>query len=360
MVDYITVIIYAVMSIVVFTLILTTVALLTLAERRISAFMQDRLGPNRVGPWGLLQPVADGIKFLMKEDVTPSEVNKLLYTVAPLIIIIPAMLTFAVIPFGHEIFLPGGRVINLQIANFNVGILYIFAIASMGIFGIIIGGWASNNKYSLLGGLRSASQFISYEIAMGLAVIGILMVYGSLKLNDIALYQGSLWFNFIPKWGILVQPLGFIIFTVSIFAETNRVPFDLPEAEAELVGGYHTEYSSMKFAFFFMGEYANMITASALLATLYFGGWQVPYLHSIGFIIPKIGILHMPQWLVAIIEILSFIIKVGFFLFFFLWVRWTLPRFRFDQLTALGWKVLIPLGLLNIVITGVLIMLKVI
>ncbi len=359
MVDYITVAIYTIMSVVVFVLILTTVAFLTLAERRVSAFMQDRLGPNRVGPWGLFQPVADGIKFLMKEDVTPLEVNKILYTIAPLLTIIPAMLTFAVVPFGHDLFLHG-RVIHLQIANLNVGILYVFAIASMGIFGIIIGGWASNNKYSLLGGLRSASQFISYEISMGLAVIGILMVYGSLRLNDIALYQGSLWFNAVPKWGVLVQPLGFIIFLVSVFAETNRVPFDLPEAESELVGGYHTEYSSMKFAFFFMGEYANMITASALIATLYFGGWQVPYLHNIGFIIPKLGILHMQQWLVAIIEILSFVIKVGFFLFLFLWVRWTLPRFRFDQLTSLGWKVLIPLGILNIVITGALIMLRII
>jgi NADH-quinone oxidoreductase subunit H len=359
MVDYITVAIYTLMSVVVFVLILTTVAFLTLAERRISAFMQDRLGPNRVGPWGLFQPVADGIKFLMKEDVTPLEANKILYTIAPIVTIVPAMLTFAVVPFGHDLFLHG-RVINLQIANFNVGILYVFAIASMGIFGIIIGGWASNNKYSLLGGLRSASQFISYEISMGLAVIGILMVYGSLKLNDIALYQGSLWFNAVPKWGVIVQPLGFIIFLVSVFAETNRVPFDLPEAESELVGGYHTEYSSMKFALFFMGEYANMITASALIATLYFGGWQVPYLHNIGFIIPKLGVLHMQQWLVAIIEVLSFVIKVGFFLFLFLWVRWTLPRFRFDQLTALGWKVLIPLGILNIVITGALIMLRII
>ncbi len=359
MVDYITIAIYTLMSIVVFVLILTTVAFLTLAERRVSAFMQDRFGPNRVGPWGLFQPVADGLKFIMKEDVTPLEANKVLYTVAPLLAIIPAMLTFAVVPFGHDLFLHG-RVINLQIANLNVGILYVFAIASMGIFGIIMGGWASNNKYSLLGGLRSASQFISYEISMGLAVIGILMVYGSLKLNDIALYQGSLWFNAIPKWGVIVQPLGFIIFLVSVFAETNRVPFDLPEAESELVGGYHTEYSSMKFAFFFMGEYANMITASALIATLYFGGWQVPYLHNIGFIIPKLGVLHMQQWLVAIIEVLSFVVKVGFFLFFFLWVRWTLPRFRFDQLTALGWKVLIPLGILNIVITGALIMLRII
>ncbi len=358
MVDHVTVLIYALMCVVVFAVLLTTVAFLTLAERRISAFMQDRLGPNRVGPWGLLQPVADGIKFIMKEDIVPREANRLLYIVAPLMTIVPALLTFAVVPFGHDLFLPG-RVINFQIANFNVGILYIFAIAAMGIFGIIIGGWASNNKYSLLGGLRSASQFISYEIAMSLAVIGVLMVYGSLRLNNIAQYQGSLWFGFLPKWGILVQPLGFIIFIVSVYAETNRVPFDLPEAEAELVGGYHTEYSSMKFAFFFMGEYANMITASALLATLYFGGWQVPYLHNIGFIFPGMGMLAMPQWLVAIIEVLSFAVKVGFFLFLFLWVRWTLPRFRFDQLTDLGWKVLIPLALLNVVITAVLIVLRV-
>lgn len=359
MVNYVTVLIYAVMSIIVFAVLLTTVAYLTLAERRISAFMQDRLGPNRVGPWGLLQPLADGVKFIMKEDVVPIEANKFLYIIAPLLTIVPALLTFAVIPFGHDLFLPG-RIIHFQLANFDIGILYVFAVAAMGIFGIIIGGWASNNKYSLLGGLRSASQFISYEIAMSLAVIGILMVYGSLRLNDIAQFQGGLWFGVIPKWGILVQPLGFIIFIVSVYAETNRVPFDLPEAEAELVGGYHTEYSSMKFAFFFMGEYANMITASALLATLYFGGWQVPYLHNIGFILPKLGIFHMQQWIVALLEILSFAVKVGFFLFLFLWVRWTLPRFRFDQLTDLGWKVLIPLALLNIVITGVLIVLRVI
>ena len=359
MVDYVTVAIYVVMSVAVFALLLTTVALLTLAERRISAFMQDRLGPNRVGPWGLLQPVADGIKFIMKEDIIPAEANKLIYVIAPMIAIVTAMLTFAVVPFGHDLYLRG-RVINFQIADFGVGILYVFAIASMGIFGIIMGGWASNNKYSLLGGLRSASQFISYEISMGLSVIGILMVYGSLRLNDIAQYQGSLWFNAVPKWGILVQPLGFIVFIVSVFAETNRVPFDLPEAESELVGGYHTEYSSMKFAFFFMGEYANMITASALLATLYFGGWQVPYLHVIlGTLFPKLG-FQAQQWIGAVLGVASFAVKVGIFLFLFLWVRWTLPRFRFDQLTDLGWKVLIPLALLNIVVTGVLIVLRVI
>ncbi|MCL5278003.1 MAG: NADH-quinone oxidoreductase subunit NuoH [Deltaproteobacteria bacterium] len=359
MVDSMTVLVYALMSILVFAILLTTVAFLTLAERRISAFMQDRLGPNRVGPWGLLQPVADGIKFIMKEDIVPREANRLLYTVAPLMTIIPALLTFAVVPFGPTLFLPH-RIIKLQIADFNVGILYIFAIAAMGIFGIIIGGWASNNKYSLLGGLRSASQFISYEIAMSLAVIGVLMVYGSLKLSDIAQYQGGLWLGFVPKWGILVQPLGFIIFIVSVYAETNRLPFDLPEAESELVGGYHTEYSSMKFAFFFMGEYANMITASALLATLYFGGWQVPYLHAIlGTLFPKLG-FQAQQWIGAVLGVVSFAVKVGIFLFLFLWVRWTLPRFRFDQLTDLGWKVLIPLALLNIVVTGVLIVLRVI
>jgi NADH-quinone oxidoreductase subunit H len=275
------------------------------------------------------------------------------------LIIVPAILTFAVVPFGGNLTL-FGKTIHLQIADFNVGILYIFAVAGIGIFGIIMGGWSSNNKFSLLGGLRSASQFISYEIAMGLSVIGIIMVYGSLQLNKIAQYQGNLWFGVIPKWGILVQPLGFILFIVSVFAETNRVPFDLPEAESELVGGYHTEYSSMKFAFFFMGEYANIITASALLATLYFGGYQVPYLHGIGFIFPKLGMLYMPNWIVAILRVLSFAVKTVFFLFLFLWVRWTLPRFRFDQLTALGWKLLIPLALLNIVITAVLMMLRVI
>ena len=359
MVDYTTIIIYAVMILIVFGVLISTVALLTLAERRISAFIQDRYGPNRVGPYGLFQPVADGVKFLMKEDVVPAEVNRFLFIAAPILIIVPAILTFAVVPFGGNLTL-FGKTIHLQIADFNVGILYIFAVAGIGIFGIIMGGWSSNNKFSLLGGLRSASQFISYEIAMGLSVIGIIMVYGSLQLNKIAQYQGNLWFGVIPKWGILVQPLGFILFIVSVFAETNRVPFDLPEAESELVGGYHTEYSSMKFAFFFMGEYANIITASALLATLYFGGYQVPYLHSIGFIFPKLGMLYMPNWIVAILRILSFAVKTVFFLFLFLWVRWTLPRFRFDQLTALGWKLLIPLALLNIVITAVLMMLRVI
>ena len=327
----------------VFGIIMTTVAVLSLAERKICARIQYRIGPNRVGPFGLLQPLADGIKFIFKEDIIPEHVNKVFYVLAPAISIIPSLLTFAVIPFGPNTTFFGflDTPVRLQIADLNVGIIYVFAIASLGIYGIVLGGWASNSKYSLMGGLRSSAQMISYEISMGLSIMGVLMMAGSLSLADIVEEQGRYWY-------IFPQFLGFLIFMVSSFAETNRLPFDLPEADSELVAGYHTEYSSMKFAMFFMAEYSNMITASAIIVSLYLGGWQG---------LPVGGWMGLPivdrLWFMPVIW---FCAKVGLLLFFFIWVRWSLPRFRYDQLMSLGWKVFLPLSILNILITGALIM----
>ena len=334
--DFLGFIIILVKVLVVFAATLLTVLLMIYSERRVSAFMQGRLGPNRVGPQGLLQPIADGIKFLMKEDIIPAGVDKPIFILAPAILLIPALMTFAVIPFGSDITL-FGRQIPLQVADVNIGILYVLALTSIGLYGIVLAGWSSNNKYSLLGGLRSSAQLISYELAMGLAVVSIILLSGSLKLNDIVADQQGYFFS----WNIFKQPLAFIIFLVAVFAETNRLPFDLSEAEQELVGGYHTEYSSMKFAMFFMAEYANMVTAAALTVTLFFGGWDFPLVNE-----ASLGI-----WGV-VLSLLSFILKMGFFLFLFIWVRWTFPRFRYDQLMKLGWKVLLPLALFNIFITA--------
>ena len=321
---------------VVFAATMLTVLMMIYAERRVSAFIQGRLGPNRVGPQGLLQPIADGIKFLMKEDIIPDGVNKPIYLLAPVIMLIPALMTFAVIPFGSDITL-FGRQIPLQVADVNVGILYVLALTSIGVYGIVLAGWSSNSKYSLLGGLRSAAQLISYELAMGLAVVSIILLSGSLKLNDIVADQQGYLFS----WNVFKQPLAFIIFLIAVYAETNRLPFDLSEAEQELVGGYHTEYSSIKFAMFFMAEYANMITAAALTVTLFFGGWDVPLINE-----TSLGIWG------TVLSVLSFILKMGFFLFLFIWVRWTFPRFRYDQLMKIGWKVMLPIALLNIFITA--------
>jgi len=329
-------IIICVKVLVVFAATMLTVLMMIYAERRVSAFMQGRLGPNRVGPQGLLQPIADGIKFLMKEDIIPDGVNKPIYLLAPVIMLIPALMTFAVIPFGSDITL-FGRQIPLQVADVNVGILYVLALTSIGVYGIVLAGWSSNSKYSLLGGLRSAAQLISYELAMGLAVVSIILLSGSLKLNDIVADQQGYLFS----WNVFKQPLAFIIFLIAVYAETNRLPFDLSEAEQELVGGYHTEYSSMKFAMFFMAEYANMITAAALTVTLFFGGWDVPLINE-----TSLGIWG------TVLSVLSFILKMGFFLFLFIWVRWTFPRFRYDQLMKIGWKVMLPIALLNIFVTA--------
>ena len=321
---------------VVFAATMLGVLVMIYAERRVSAFMQDRIGPNRVGPKGVLQPIADGIKFLMKEDLVPEKVDKPIFILAPAILLIPALMTFAVIPFGSSINL-FGREIALQVADVNVGVLYILALTSISVYGIVLAGWSSNNKYSLLGGLRSSAQLISYELAMGLAVVSIILLAGSLRLNDIITDQQGSFFS----WNIFRQPLAFLIFLIAVYAETNRLPFDLSEAEQELVGGYHTEYSSMKFAMFFMAEYANMITAAALTVTLFFGGWDVPLLDE-----GSLGLFG------TLLSVLSFLLKMAFFLFLFIWVRWTFPRFRYDQLMRLGWKVMLPLALFNIFLTA--------
>jgi NADH-quinone oxidoreductase subunit H len=314
---------------IVFVFFLLMIAYLTWLERKLLGHFQVRLGPMRVGPHGLLQPFADGIKLLFKEDVTPAKVNKFIYNLAPLLTFIPALIIMAVIPFGDRIRI-FGQSINLVISDFNMGILYVFAVTSLGVYGIVLAGWSSNNKYSLLGGLRSSAQMISYEVSLALSLIGVFMIAGSLSLVEIVKSQD----NFL-NWFIFRQPLGFILYLVCAIAETNRAPFDLPEADNELVAGYYTEYSSMKFAMFFLGEYGNMINVSALATTLFLGGWQGPFLPPV----------------------LWFLIKVCAFLFFYIWVRATLPRFRYDQLMNFGWKVLLPLTLLNILLTATIMVL---
>jgi NADH-quinone oxidoreductase subunit H len=320
----------------IFLINLTSVAYLVLVERRVSAFMQNRIGPNRVGPAGLFQPVADIVKLFLKEDIVPKAANKFVHSLAPLISLVVAMTTFAVIPFGNSIHL-FGRDIKLMIADVNVGILYVLALSSLGVYGITLSGWSSNNKYSLLGGLRSSAQMISYELSMGLAIIGVLMIAGTLRLDKIVESQAH------GMWYFWRTPISFITFVIASFAETNRLPFDLPEAEPELVGGYHTEYSGMKFGLFFLAEYANMITASAIIVTLYLGGWQLPF----------VGHLGLPDLAVSLLQIAAFGVKVGLVLLFFIVVRWTIPRFRYDQLMNIGWKVMLPLTLANILITGI-------
>jgi NADH-quinone oxidoreductase subunit H len=314
----------------VFTLVMGGVAFLTLAERRICAWMQDRLGPNRVGPQGLLQPVADGLKNLFKEETLPAQADKVLFMLAPAMSFIPALLTIAVIPFATPLPTARGDV-PMVVADLPVGFLYILAFSSLGVYGIVLAGWSSNNKYALLGGLRAGAQMISYEIAMGMSVVAVLLLAGNVTLGDvIARQQASTWF-------ILPLSHAFFIFLVAAFAETNRLPFDLPEAEGELIAGYHTEYSAMKFSMFYIAEYSNMVTASALMTTLFFGGWDIPFT----------AWDSTPPWtlLKTLLTLGMFGVKVLFFLFLFIWVRWTLPRFRYDQLMALGWKVMLPLGL---------------
>jgi NADH-quinone oxidoreductase subunit H len=317
---------------VVFTVIMVGVALLTLAERRICAWMQDRLGPNRVGPEGLLQPAADGLKNLLKEETLPAQADRVLFMLAPAITFIPALVTMAVIPFGAPLSTPWGEV-PLVVADLPVGFLYILAIASLGVYGVVLAGWASNNKYSLLGGLRASAQMISYEIALGLSTVAVLLLAGNVTLSAIVERQQQSLFT----WNVFPLGLAYFIFTVAAFAETNRLPFDLPEAEAELIAGYHTEYSAMKFSMFYIAEYASMVTASALMATLFFGGWDIPFTHWD----------DAPPWTIwkTLATVVAFSLKVGCFLFLYIWVRWTLPRFRYDQLMALGWKVMLPLAL---------------
>lgn len=319
--------------VVVFTLYMVGVALLTLAERKISAWIQDRHGPNRVGPSGLLQPAADGLKNIMKEETYPGAANLPLFILAPVISFIPALLTWCVIPFASPLPTRWG-LIDMVVAPLPVGYLFILAISSLGVYGIVLAGWSSNNKYALLGGLRSSAQMISYEIAMGMSTIPVLLLAGNVALNDIVMQQAH------GLWNVLELTVAFLIFLVAAFAETNRLPFDLPEAESELVAGYHSEYSAMKFSMFFIAEYANMVTASALMVTLFFGGWDIP------------GQWDAAPWSAwkTIATGLFFLFKTGFFVFFYMWIRWTLPRFRYDQLMALGWKFLLPLSLGYIVV----------
>jgi NADH-quinone oxidoreductase subunit H len=315
----------------------------TYAERKVAAFLQDRLGPDRAGPFGILQPLADGVKMFMKEEIIPSNASKWLFMVGPGLAMLCACIGTAVIPWGQDLNVDG-RIIPLQVTDINVGVLYLFGVVSLGVYGVMIGGWASNNKYSLLSAIRAASQNISYEVAMGLSIIALLLVTNSLSLREIVEQQHE-W-----RWNVLYQPLGFLIFMVCSFAETNRAPFDLPECETELIGGYHTEYSSMKLGFYLFAEYINMFVSSAVMATLYFGGYNYP---GMEWVATQVGPIAAPLIGTAVL-----FIKIFAFIFFFMWVRWTIPRFRYDQLMNLGWKGLIPLAIANIVITGIVIAVK--
>ena len=321
----------------------------TFAERKIAGFMQDRRGPNRAGPFGILQPLADGLKLFFKEEIIPLTSNKSLFVLGPAMAMLTAMLTSAVIPWGSQIEI-AGRTVSLQVADVNIGILYVFGVVSLGVYGIMIGGWSSNNKFSLLAAVRGASQIISYELAMGLSLISLLMMTGSLSLKTIVeqQMQGG-WGGFLG-WNILYQPLAFLIFLICVFAECNRTPFDLPEAENELNFGYHQEYSSMKLGLYLFSEYVNMFISSAVVSTLFFGGYDIPFVNE-SELASSIGVN-----LVALLGFLTFFAKIAFFLFLFIWVRWTIPRFRYDQLMDLGWKKLIPLALANLLITAVVIL----
>lgn len=312
----------------------------TYAERKVAAYLQDRLGPDRAGPFGILQPLADGVKMFMKEEIIPASSSKWLFIVGPGLALLCACIGTAVIPWGSPMEI-GGKTVPLQVADINVGVLYIFGVVSLGVYGVMIGGWASNNKYSLLSAIRAASQNISYEIAMGLSIIALLLMTNTLSLKTIVEQQHGL------NWNVWYQPLGFLIFMICSFAETNRAPFDLPECETELIGGYHTEYSSMKLGFYLFAEYINMFVSSAVMATLYFGGYNYP---GMDYMATLLGPTWAPLFGVGI-----FFLKIVFFIFFFMWVRWTIPRFRYDQLMNLGWKGLIPLAIANIIITGVVI-----
>jgi len=328
-------IVYASIVGVVFGGLQISAAVMVYAERKVAAFMQQRLGPTRVGPHGLLQPVADILKLFFKEELRPKAADAFLFTLAPIISVAAAYVAFAAVPFGAPTTLYGllDEPMAMQVSDVNVAVLVIFAVASMGVYGIVLAGWASNSKYSLLGGLRSSAQMISYELAYGMSLATVVMFSGSMSLREIVDLQQGYWFGFIPKWYIFIQPIAFFVFACAGIAETNRAPFDFPEAEQELVAGYHTEYSSMRFAMFFMAEYINMVTVSAVAVNLFLGGWHGP------FIPPEYG------WI-------WFLIKLAFLLFCYLWLRWTLPRFRYDQLMSFGWKVLLPVATVNLLLTA--------
>jgi NADH-quinone oxidoreductase subunit H len=340
----------AVKALGVFTLVLLGVAYTTLAERRVSAWIQDRIGPNRVGPFGLLQPIADGLKNFLKEETLPAQANRWFFILGPMLSVMPALVLFAVIPFASPLPTPVGTV-DMIVADVPIGILYVMALSSLGVYGLVLGGWASNNKYAFLGGLRASAQMVSYEVALGLSIVVVLLLAGNVTLTEMVFRQQQL-----DLWFALPLSLGFILFVLSAFAETNRLPFDMPEAESELVTGYHTEYSSMKFSLFFMAEYAHLITQSALMATLFFGGWDIPFwtgddaFRYQGMLISGFGadgapIPADPAWWKTLLTFGAFTAKTGFFVVLFIWVRWTLPRFRYDQVMQLGWKVMLPTAL---------------
>ncbi len=324
-----------ILCVIVFAVSLGAAAYMTWGERKLAAWLQDRVGPNRAGPLGLLQPIADGIKMIFKEEMIPTHSNRWLFILGPCFFMLCACMTGVVIPWGAG-WESGGTIFPMQVTDINIGLLYLLGVVSIGVYGVMIGGWASNNKYSLLGALRASSQMISYEVAMGLALIALVMMTGTLSLKEIVAQQDQ------GLAFVVYQPLGFIIFIICAFAETNRAPFDLPECESELVGGYHTEYSSMKLGFFLFAEYINMFISSAIMASLYFGGYNFPFQHELG----------LDGNVLTIVQTAVFFGKIFIFIFVFMWVRWTLPRFRYDQLMNLGWKVLLPLAIANIIITG--------
>ncbi|MEW5993126.1 MAG: NADH-quinone oxidoreductase subunit NuoH [Candidatus Zixiibacteriota bacterium] len=323
------ILISSVKVVIVIVAVLTACAYATLLERKVVAHLQHRIGPSYAGPYGLLQPIADAVKLIFKEDLVPGGVERVTYALAPVVSFVPALLTFAVVPFAEDMTLFGYDV-KMVISDLNIGVLFIFAVTSLGVYGIVLAGWSSGSKYSLMGGIRSSAQMVSYEVSYGLSIIGVILVANTLSLRELVEQQASVF-----DWFIWKQPLGFLLYLTCAIAETNRLPFDLPEAEAELVAGYHTEYSSMRFATFFIGEYANMLAVSSVGATLFFGGWQGPWLPSV-------------VW---------FLIKVFLFMFFYIWLRATFPRFRYDQLMSFGWKVLLPLALLNTMVTAAFVML---
>ncbi len=324
-----------ILCVLVFAISLGAAAYMTWGERKLAAWLQDRVGPNRAGPLRLLQPIADGLKMIFKEEMIPTHSNRWLFVFGPSFFMLCACMTGVVIPWGAG-WMAGDTVYPMQVTDINIGLLYLLGVVSIGVYGVMVGGWASNNKYSLLGALRASSQMISYEVAMGLALIALVMMTGTLSLKEIVAQQDE------GLAYVVYQPLGFIIFIICAFAETNRAPFDLPECESELVGGYHTEYSSMKLGFFLFAEYINMFISSAIMASLYFGGYNFPFQHELG----------LSGNALTILQTAFFFGKIFIFIFIFMWVRWTLPRFRYDQLMNLGWKVLLPLAIANIIITG--------
>ena len=313
----------------------------TYAERKVAAFLQDRIGPNRAGVFGLLQPVADGVKMFMKEEIIPANADKGLFILGPSLAMLTACMAGVVIPWGNSLII-NGKEFMLQVTDVNIGILYIFGVVSIGVYGIMIGGWASNNKFSLLGALRASAQMISYELAMGLSIIALVMVTGTLSVRELVDGQPG------AQWNVFVQPLGFLLFIICAFAECNRTPFDMPECETELVGGYHTEYSSMKLGFYLFAEYINMFISSAVIVCLYFGGYNFPFVSSLG----------LSHNVLSLLGVAIFFMKIFFFIFLFMWIRWTIPRFRYDQLMRIGWNVLIPVAIINIVLTAVYLLWK--